>query len=59
MLDTKIRKEGVKMKEKKEKNKVQGAKGRIAGKIIAALMVVFMIVGACSSMIYAIIYNSK
>ena len=51
------------MKEKKEKvekikepkKRMKGTKGRIAGKIIAALMVVFMLVSVCSTAIYYII----
>ncbi len=43
---------------KTEKKKVKGQKARIAGKIIAAIMAVAMLLAACSSVIYYIIYNA-
>ncbi len=48
------------MKEKEEKikepkKKMKGTKGRIAGKIIAALMVIFMLASACYTALYYII----
>ena len=42
-------------KEKQEKKRVRGQKGRIAGKIIATLMVVFMLLSVCSTAIYYLI----
>jgi len=47
------------MKENKQnKKRTKGMAGRIAGKIIAAAMAVFMLIGACSTVIYYLIYNS-
>ena len=44
------------MKEKNEKKKrTRGNAGRIIGKVIAALMVVFMLVASCSTAIYFLI----
>lgn len=43
------------MKEKKEKRKIKGAKGRFFGKIIALLMVVFMLLSACYTVIYFLV----
>ncbi len=48
------------MKEKKEKIKepkkrMKGTKGRIAGKIIAILMALFMLLSVCSTAIYYLI----
>ena len=48
------------MKEKKEKIKepkkrLKGTKGRIAGKIIAAFMVVFMLASSCYTAVYFIL----
>ena len=37
------------------KKKIKGTKGRIAGKIIAAMMVVFMLVASCSTAIYYLV----
>jgi len=46
----------LKMKEKKEiKKKNKGTAGRIAGKIIATLMAIFMLVASCSTLIYYVI----
>lgn len=38
-----------------EKRKVKGAKGRIASKIIALIMLVFMVIASCSTAIYYLI----
>lgn len=43
------------MKEKNEKKKIKGAKGRIAGKIIALLMVIFMFMSVCSTLLYFLV----
>lgn len=44
------------MKEKQEtKKRLKGTKGRIFGKIIATLMVAFMLISACSTAIYYLI----
>ena len=42
---------------KETKKKIKGQKGRIAGKIIAAIMAIFMLLAACSTLIYSLIYN--
>ena len=46
------------MKEKIEKiekkKKVKGTKGKIAGRIIAGLMVIFMLLASCSTLIYCL-----
>ena len=44
------------MNEKNEttKKRYKGSKGRIAGRIIAALMVIFMLVGSCYTGLYFI-----
>ena len=43
------------MKEKKEKKrKMKGTKTRIAGKIIAAVMAVMMVLATCSTLIFYI-----
>lgn len=39
----------------KEKKKTKGQAGRIVGKVIAALMAVFMLIAACSTAIFYII----
>ena len=48
------------MEENKQtkKKKLKGASTRIAGRIIAALMLVFMLLASCSTALYFII-NSK
>lgn len=48
------------MEENKQtkKKKLKGTSTRIAGRIIAALMVVFMLLASCSTALYFII-NSK
>ena len=45
------------MEENKEtkKKRMKGAKTRIAGRIIAALMVVFMLLASCSTALYFLI----
>lgn len=45
------------MKEKNEvtKKKYKGAKTQIAGRIIAALMVIFMLLASCSTLLYFLI----
>ncbi len=46
------------MKENEEtKKKQKETKGRIVGKVIAALMVVFMLVASCSTAIYYLVNN--
>lgn len=49
----------IKMVENKElkKKKIKSTKTQIAGRIIAALMVVFMLVASCSTALY-FIFNS-
>ena len=46
----------IKMKEKNEvtKKRIKSTKTQIAGRIIAALMVVFMLVASCSTVLYFI-----
>ena len=46
---------GNKMKE--EKKKVKGQAGKIIGRIVAALMIVFMLVASCSTFIYYLVNN--
>ena len=46
------------MKENKEtKKKTKGAKGRVAAKIIAAIILLSMIIASCSTVIYYLIDN--
>ena len=54
------RKDDKKMEENKQtkKKKLKGTSTRIAGRIIAALMVAFMLLASCSTALYFII-NSK
>ncbi len=48
------------MKENKEpKKRIKGAKGRIAAKIIAAIIAMFMIIASCSTVIYYLIYSAQ
>ena len=49
-----------KMEENKEvkKKRRKGTGMRIAGKIIAAVMAILMVLASCASLIYQFIYNS-
>ncbi len=47
------------MEEKKEKIKSKGKKRAIAGRIIAAIMALLMLLAACSTLIYYIVTASK
>ena len=42
-------------KENQEKKRIKGQKGRIFGKIIATLMIVFMLVASCSTAIFYLV----
>ena len=41
--------------ERPEKKRIKGQKGRIVGKIIATLMVGFMLIASCSTAIYYLV----
>ena len=45
------------MENKQEKKRIRGSKGRIAGRIIAAIIALFMIIASCSTVIFYFIYN--
>lgn len=46
------------MKESNEKKKVKGTKRKIAARVLAAIMVVLMLLAACSTCIFYVIYNA-
>ena len=47
-------------KENQEKKKrIKGQKGRIAGKIIAAIIAAFMLLASFSTLIFYLIYNNS
>ena len=57
--NTNLKKEGIKMKESKvQKKRIKGSKGRVAAKIIAAIIAVFMIIASCSTVIFYLINNA-
>jgi len=45
----------MKEKEQETKKRIKGAKGRIAARIIAALIAIMMIIASCYSLIYYIV----
>ncbi len=51
--------ENEEVKQKKQKTKVRGRKRRLAGRFIALLMVIMMLLATCSSLIFYLIYNAK